>query len=152
MRVSTKADYAVRATIELASASDESPLTGDQVADAQGIPLHFLENILGELRHHGLVDSRRGAEGGYWLARDPGEITVADVIRGVEGPLASVRGERPQEISYEGSAQPLQRVWIALRANVHAVLEHVTLADLVAGRLPDVIEQLNSAPDGADRN
>jgi Rrf2 family protein len=147
MRVSAKADYAVRAMIELAAARDDAPVKGDQIADAQGIPLHFLENILGELRQQGLVHSRRGADGGYWLAKDPADVTVADIIRVVEGPLASVRGERPQQISYSGSAEPLQNVWIALRTNIRAVLEHVTLANLVAGDLPPLVDQLTGQPD-----
>jgi Rrf2 family protein len=147
MHVSAKADYAVRATIELAAAYDDGPIKGEQVAAAQGIPLPFLENILSELRQHGLVHSRRGAEGGYWLAREPRRITVADVIRAVEGPLASVRGERPQQVSYGGTARPLERVWIALRANVRAVLEEVTLADIVAGELPASVEAIAESAD-----
>ena len=113
MRISAKADYAVRAAIELAVAGTERPTKGDSVAQAQGIPLKFLENILADMRHAGLVTSRRGAEGGYWLARPAEEITVADIIRAVEGPLASVRGGRPEDVDYAGTAEPLQRVWIA---------------------------------------
>jgi Rrf2 family protein len=150
MRVSAKADYAVRAMIELAAADGEEPVKGDRVAEAQDIPLHFLENILSELRQQGLVHSRRGAEGGYWLAKPATEVTVADIIRVVEGPLASVRGERPQQISYSGSAEPLQQVWIALRTNIRAVLDHVTLADLVAAKLPPVVEELSEQPDPPD--
>ena len=137
MRVSARADYAVRATIELAARAGEAPVKGEALAGAQGIPHHFLENILNELRHTGIVESRRGAEGGYMLARPADEVTVADVIRAVEGPLASVRGERPEELSYPGVAEPLQQVWIALRANIREVLETVTLADLVRGQLPE---------------
>jgi Rrf2 family protein len=150
MRVSAKADYAVRAMIELAAAHDAGPVKGDRIAEAQDIPLHFLENILGELRQQGMVHSRRGAEGGYWLAREPAEVTVADIIRIVEGPLASVRGERPQQISYSGSAEPLQSVWIALRTNIRAVLEEVSLADLVAAELPPLVAELNEQPDPPD--
>jgi Rrf2 family protein len=138
VRVSAKADYAVRAMIELAAGPEEGAVKGELIAEAQGIPLHFLENILGELRHQGLVHSRRGADGGYWLAKPASEITVAEVIRSVEGPLASVRGELPQDIAYEGTAEPLQRVWIALRANMRAVLEQVTLADLAKDDLPEL--------------
>jgi Rrf2 family protein len=137
VRVSAKADYAVRAMIELAAGGSEGePCKGDVIAEAQDIPMPFLENILAELRHHGLVQSRRGAQGGYWLARLPSEVTIADVIRAVEGPLASVRGERPDEVRYRGSAEPLQRVWMALRSNIRDVLERTTLADVVADDLP----------------
>ena len=135
MRVTAKADYAVRAAVELAAA-EEGPVKGEAIADAQRISLRFLESILGELRHAGLVRSQRGADGGYWLARPAAEISVADVIRAVEGPLASVRSEPPEELAYTGSAVPLREVWLALRVNIRAVLESVTLADVVAGRLP----------------
>jgi Rrf2 family protein len=135
VRVTAKADYAVRAAVELAAAG-EGPVKGESIADAQEISLRFLENILGELRHAGLVRSQRGADGGYWLARPAAEISVADVIRAVEGPLASVRSEPPEELAYTGSAVPLREVWLALRVNIRAVLESVTLADVVAGRLP----------------
>jgi Rrf2 family protein len=146
MRVSAKADYAVRAMVELAAADEGEPVKGEQIADSQGIPLRFLENILAELRHQGLVQSRRGAEGGYWLTRAPDEITIAEVIRAVEGPLASVRGERPEEMSYAGDAAPLQRVWVALRSNIRAVLERVTLADVVADELPPQVIELTERP------
>jgi Rrf2 family protein len=141
MRVSAKADYAVRAAVELASAG-EGPVKGDRIAEAQEIPLRFLENILGELRHAGIVQSQRGAVGGYWLARPAAEIKVADVIRAVEGPLATVRGERPDALDYHGAAEPLQVVWLALRANIRAVLESVTLADIVSGELPSSATKL----------
>jgi Rrf2 family protein len=137
VRISAKADYAVRAMTELAASGTEGePSKGELIAEAQDIPMPFLENILAELRHNGLVQSRRGAQGGYWLARLPSEITIADVIRSVEGPLASVRGERPEELRYRGSAEPLQRVWMALRSNIRDVLERTTLADVVADDLP----------------
>jgi Rrf2 family protein len=147
MRVSAKADYAVRAMIALAAADAQEPVKGEEIADAQGIPLRFLENILAELRHQGLVQSRRGAEGGYWLTRAPSEITIAEVIRAVEGPLASVRGERPEEMSYEGDAAPLQRVWVALRSSIRSVLERVTLADVVADELPPRVIELTERSD-----
>ncbi len=134
MRVSAKVDYAVRAAIELAVAAGEGPVKGERIATAQTIPPKFLENILLDLRHAGLVSSQRGIEGGYWLARPPEEITVADVIRAVEGPIASVRGVRPDELEYTGSAEPLRDVWLDLRTALRGVLEHVTLADLVSGR------------------
>ncbi len=136
MRVSAKVDYALRASIELAVAAP-GQVKGERLASAQAIPHKFLENILVDLRHAGLVASQRGAEGGYRLARDPAEITVADVIRAVEGPIASVRGERPDAITYEGSAVPLRDVWIDLRTAMRGVLEQTTLADLVErGRAP----------------
>ena len=141
MRITAKADYAVRATIGLAS-SGEGPVKAERIATEQGIPLNFLENILGQLRAAGLVASQRGPEGGYWLARPAAEISVADVIRAVEGPLASVRGTRPERLAYEGSANALQDVWIALRANIRAVLERVTLADVAAGSLPEDVRAL----------
>ena len=141
MRISAKADYAVRAMVELAAleASEETPAKGEQLAEAQAIPMRFLENILAELRQHGMVKSRRGADGGYWLGRDPEGVTIAEVIRAVEGPLASVRGERPPELDYRGSAEPLKDVWMALRSNVREILDSVTLADVVDGELPDVV-------------
>jgi Rrf2 family protein len=146
VRISAKADYAVRAAIELAAAGTERPTKGDTVAQAQGIPLKFLENILADMRHAGLVTSRRGAEGGYWLARPAEEITVADIIRAVEGPLASVRGGRPEDVDYAGTAEPLQRVWIAVRASLRRVVEEVTLADLAAGKLPGPVRRIVADP------
>jgi len=147
VRLSAKADYAVRAAVELAAAADDGPVKGEAIATAQGISLKFLENILSELRHSGIVASRRGADGGYWLARPADEITVADVMRAVEGPLASVRGEAPERVSYAGAATALPRVWIALRSNLRAVLETVTLADIAAGELPAGIERLAEDPE-----
>jgi Rrf2 family protein len=130
MRVSAKADYAVRALVELAAtgASEQAPAKGDAIAVAQAIPMRFLENILAELRVHGLVHSRRGSDGGYWLAHEPSAITLAEIIRAVEGPLATVRGESPDDVDYLGGSEPLRRVWLALRANVRQVLESVTVA------------------------
>jgi Rrf2 family protein len=145
MRVSAKADYAVRAAVELAT-SDEGPVKGERISHAQDIPLKFLENILGELKHAGIVRSQRGTEGGYWLARDPDEITIADVIRAVEGPLASVRGESPESLSYSGSAEPLNKLWVAVRANLREVLETVTVANVANNELPDLIEEITADP------
>jgi Rrf2 family protein len=147
MRVSAKVDYAVRAGVELAAAADGGPVKGDRIAQSQRIPLKFLENILLELKHAGLVQSQRGAEGGYWLARSPEEISLADVIRAVEGPIANVRGLRPEQVEYGGAAEPLREVWIAVRANLRAVLETVTLADLAAGRLPDEVSRITADPE-----
>lgn len=145
MRVSAKVDYALRAALELAAAG-EGPTKGERIARAQDIPLKFLENILLELRHGGLVQSQRGAEGGYWLARPPEEIKLADVIRAVEGPLANVRGSRPETVEYPGPAARLQDVWIAMRANLRAVLEELTLADVASGVLPPEIAAITSDP------
>src|SRR5438874_10927034 len=147
MRVSAKVDYAVRAGAELAAAAGQGPQKGERIAQAQEIPLKFLENILLDLKHAGLVQSQRGVEGGYWLARAPEEISLADVIRAVEGPIANVRGKRPELVEYGGPAAALQQVWIAVRANLRAVLEVVTLADLAAGRLPDEVAAIASDPD-----
>jgi Rrf2 family protein len=153
MRVSAKADYAVRAMVELAAseASQQQPAKGEVIAAAQEIPMRFLENILGELRIHGLVQSRRGADGGYWLARDPDGITLAEIIRAVEGPLATVRGEAADEIEYPGASAPLREVWLALRANIRQVLETATVADVVSGSLPEPIGRLAAHPDAAEQ-
>src|SRR5579875_1088839 len=122
MRISAKVDYAVRAAVELAAAGGDRPVKAERIATAQEIPLNFLENILGELRHAGLVRSQRGAEGGFRLAKPATEVSVADVIRAVEGPLATVRGAPPEEASYPGAAEALPRVWIAVRANLRHVV------------------------------
>lgn len=147
MRISAKADYAVRAAVELAATGDDRPVKAERIATAQGIPLNFLENIMGELRHAGIVRSQRGSEGGFRLAKPPARITVADVIRAVEGPLASVRGAPPEDASYEGATEALPRVWIAVRANLRAVVEHVTLADVASGHIPAQIDQLADDPE-----
>src|ERR1700733_13468033 len=145
MRVTAKADYAVRATVELAGSSADAPRKVDEIAQAQGIPLSFLENILTQLRSAGIVRSQRGPEGGYWLAHPAAEVSLAQIIRAVEGPLVGVRGQRPEEIEYVGSAEALQQVWIALRSNLRKVLENVTVADVSAGRLPKEILALTRA-------
>ena len=131
MHVSAKVDYALRAMAELAAAT-RVPVTTERLANAQAIPAKFLESIMLELRHAGLVVSRRGAEGGYQLARPAAEISLADVIRAVEGPLATVRGIRPENISYVGAAAGLREVWIDLRSAMRSVLEQTTLAELVS--------------------
>jgi Rrf2 family protein len=141
MRVSAKGDYAVRAAIELA-ASDHPPVKAEQIAVRQEIPLTFLVKILHELRLAGLIRTQRGPEGGHQLARPASEISIADILRAVEGPLAEVRGGPPEAVGYLGSAEPLQRVWIALRTNVRGVLESVTLADVAADQLPATIDAL----------
>src|ERR1700684_2148231 len=146
MRLSARADYALRAAIELAAASN-GHVTADQLARAQPIPGKFLETILTQLRRAGLIRSQRGPDGGFWLARPAEEISLADIIRAIDGQLLGVRGERPENVTYPGVAEPLQRVWIALRANERAVLETVTLADIVSGELPQAFGALhNSAP------
>ena len=142
MRISAKVDYAVRAAVELAAAGGD-PIKGEQIAEAQDIPLKFLENILGELKHTGIVASRRGAQGGYWLAKPAAKVSIADVVRAVEGPLASVRGQGPESLDYRGEAVPLQRVWIAVRANLRAVMEDTTLADVAGGELPIAVRELS---------
>jgi Rrf2 family protein len=147
VRISAKADYAVRAAVELAAASDEKPVKAERIATAQAIPLNFLENILGELRHSGIVRSHRGAEGGFRLARPADQITIADIVRAVEGPLASVRGGPPEQASYPGAAEALPRVWIAVRANLRKVVEHVTVADVAAGQIPKAIDKLAEDPE-----
>ena len=142
MRVSAKTDYAIRAALELAAAPDDKPVKGERIATAQAIPLRFLENILMQLRHAGLVDSRRGADGGYRLARPAADVTLADVIRAIDGPLAGVSGTRPESLAFEGTAEPMRDVWIAVRAALRGVLEQVTLADVVAGELPANVRTL----------
>jgi Rrf2 family protein len=146
VRTTAKADYAVRAAVELARAGD-GPVKAEQIAEAQGIPLNFLENILAELRRAGIVRSQRGAAGGYALARAPEDVSVADIIRSVEGPLANVRGLPPDELDYPGAAKPLREVWVALRASVRSVLEQVTLADIASGELPAHVVELTQDRD-----
>jgi Rrf2 family protein len=148
MRISAKAEYAVRAAVELAAAGDdEKPIKAERIATAQEIPLNFLENILSELRHAGIVRSHRGADGGFRLARPAREVTIADVIRAVDGPLASIRGGPPEDASYAGAAAALGRVWIAVRANLRRVLEQVTIADVASGKLPASIDKLAQDPE-----
>jgi Rrf2 family protein len=145
VRTTAKADYAVRAAVELAAAGDM--VTAEHIAQATGIPHNFLENILGDLRRAGLVESRRGQAGGYLLAKPADAISIADVIRAVEGPLANVRGLSPDTLEYEGSAAKLRDVWVALRASVRSVLERVTLADVAQGELPAHVEELTRDAD-----
>ncbi|MEU4343571.1 Rrf2 family transcriptional regulator [Nocardia sp. NPDC023852] len=161
MHISAKVDYAVRTLLEIARASRLNQATvglgasvtqaapvvkAEAIATAQRIPPKVLESVLGELRRADLVISRRGPEGGYWLARLASEISIADVIRAVEGPLASVRGERPEDVRYPGAAESLQRVWIALRVNLRAVLENVSIDDIARNQLPGFVEALTQDP------
>jgi Rrf2 family protein len=150
VKVTAKADYAVRAMLELATV-DDGLVKGERISRAQSIPLKFLENILIDLRHAGIVHAQRGAEGGYRLARPATEVTVGDVIRAVEGPLASVRGEPPESVSYEGAAENLQTVWVAVRASLRIVLDDVTLAEVVGGRMPQRVRRLTEQPDAWSR-
>jgi len=149
LQVSARADYAIRAAAELARAALDGvgSTKGERISDEQGIPKKFMENILLDLKRHGLVRAQRGAAGGYWLAHPPEEITLADIIRAVEGPLANVRGEWPEAVEYGGAAESLKEVWIALRASMRSVLEGVTLADLVEGRMPPPVEDLTRDPE-----
>ncbi|MFI9610653.1 RrF2 family transcriptional regulator [Streptomyces sp. NPDC052023] len=146
MRISARADYAVRAVLELAVRQGGEPVKAEAIAAAQDIPHKFLEGILGDLRRGGIVGSRRGGSGGYRLAREASAITVADIIRTVDGPIVSVRGERPTGLTYQGSAEPLLPLWIALRANVRKILEGVTVADIAANALPEPVRELAAEP------
>jgi Rrf2 family protein len=148
MRVSAKTDYALRAAVELAAAeASGAPVKGERLATSQSIPLRFLENILLQLRHAGLVESRRGAEGGYRLGRPAAEISLADVIRAIDGPLAGVSGARPETLEFTGPSEPLRDVWIAVRAALRGVLETTSLADVAAGELPEHVRELVAEPD-----
>jgi len=144
MRLSARVDYALRAASELAAA--DAPCTVEQLASAQGIPAKYLEAILGELRRGGLLRSQRGQSGGYRLARGAADISIADVIRVLEGELANVRGSRPEQLAYTGAATSLQQVWIALRASERAILEGVTLADVASGTMPPRVAELIANP------
>ncbi len=147
MRISAKADYAVRAMVELAAAAPDTPVKAEALAAAQSIPVKFLENILAALRRAGLVTTRRGMAGGYLLSRDAADIALAEVLRAVDGPLAAVQGVRPNELSYAGSAARLPEVWVAVRASLRDVLEHVSLADVADGTLPAVVSEWARHPD-----
>ena len=147
MRISAKVDYAVRAAVALAASDDERPMKGERIATGQGIPLKFLENILGDMRRAGLVMSQRGAEGGYRLAMDAFDISVADVIRAVEGPLGDVRGMPPERVDYGAGAEALKEVWLAARASLREVMETVTVGDIAAAELPEIVTQLLEEPE-----
>jgi Rrf2 family protein len=146
VEISARAEYAVRALAELTKAGG-GPLTVADLAAAQEIPARFLQNILLQLRQRSLVHSQRGAEGGYRLARPPAEISLADILRAIDGPLAAVRGERPESVRYQGSAVALADVWLALRVSMRHVIEEVTLEDLVNGPLPTHVAELVDNPD-----
>lgn len=158
MRLSARVDYALRAVAELAATADDTaaaegaaarrptPVTAEQIARAQEIPPKFLESILLQLRRGGIVHAQRGPEGGYWLARKAAEISLADVIRVIDGPLAHIRGQRPEDLGYQGAARSLQEVWIALRASEREILELVTVGDVASNKLPDRITELVADP------
>lgn len=146
MRVSARSDYALRAVAELA-ASDGAPMKRERIAEAQEIPVEFLENILLELKHVGIVMSMRGATGGFKLARPPSEISLADVIRAVDGPMANVRGDRPEIVEYHGPAAHLRDIWIAVRASLREILEETSVQDLVDGKLPRRAKELVNDPE-----
>jgi Rrf2 family protein len=139
VRISAKTDYALRAALELARANHAGPIKAEQIAAAQEIPLRFLENILGELRHGGVVESRRGADGGYMLARPAADVSLADVVRAVDGPLANVSGRRPDALEYPAGAEVLRNVWVAVRAGLREVLEGTSLAELADEELPAAV-------------
>ncbi|MQA04775.1 MAG: Rrf2 family transcriptional regulator [Streptosporangiales bacterium] len=146
MHISARVDYAMRALVVLASSENER-LSCEALAEAQQIPARFLEGILNQLRRAGIVVSRRGNEGGYLLGRPAREIMVADVIRALDGPLAEVRGMRPEQSEYKGPVEPLKTVWVAARASLRGVLDHVSVADIATGRLPKKVERLANSPE-----
>lgn len=146
MHLTATADYALRAVVEIAAADPEH-ITAEHIADAQGVPFKFIETILATLKRAGIVNARRGVEGGYWLAKPANRITLADIIRAVEGPLANVRGTRPEHVKYNGAARPLREVWIALRVNLRTVLEKVTLEHVIKGKLPPAVTKLTRRSD-----
>lgn len=147
MQISARADYVTRALLVLAAAPDDQPVTGAAIASQQNMPVKFVENSLADLKRSGLVASVRGSAGGFKLAKPATAITIADVIRAVDGPLAEVRGQRPELVHYDGPATHLQTVWIAVRASLRNVLEHVTLADVASGELPAPLLALTKNPD-----
>ena len=146
VRLSARVDYALRAVVELAASQTDRPVTAEQLAQAQTIPPKFLESILLQLRRGGIIHSQRGHEGGYWLARPADDISLADIIRLIDGPLANVRGQRPEQLGYQGAAGALQEVWIALRASEREILELVTIANVAKGQLPKRVRTLAADP------
>jgi Rrf2 family protein len=150
VHVTARADYAVRAVVELAARAPGTA-TRQELAASQHIPGKFLEGILGDLRRAGLLDSQRGSSGGYRLARPATELPLADVIRAIEGPLAAVRGLPPEDVTYPGATRHLTEVWVAVRASLRAVLETTTVADVLAGTLPDPVRRLTERPDSWSR-
>jgi Rrf2 family protein len=151
MRVSAKVDYAVRAAVELAATGDDHWVKAESIAEAQGIPRKFLDNILQGLRQSGIVESRRGPEGGHRLAQPPDEVAIADIIRAIDGPMANVGGRSPDSVKFPGAAAPLREVWVAVRATLRSVLEEVTLADVASGDLPPQVAELTALPGAWER-
>lgn len=151
VRVSARADYAIRALLELTAAGSGGPLRGEAIARAQGIPAKYLENLLADLRRARLIASQRGVNGGYRLAQSASAITLADVIRAIDGPLAGVRDSAPEDVAYTGAAASLRDVWVALRSSMRAVLETTTLADVASGKLPASVRKLLREPDAWTR-
>jgi Rrf2 family protein len=147
VRIGAKTDYALRAALELAAASGDRPVKAETIANAQQIPPRFLEKILNDLRRAGLVESRRGVDGGHLLARPADEITVGDVIRAIDGPLANVAGKRPHELHFEGPAEKLPAVLVVARAALRDVLDRTTLAEIAAGELPPAVAAIANDPD-----
>ena len=151
MRVSAKVDYAVRAAVELAAAEQGVNVKAEAIAEAQAIPRKFLDNILQGMRQSGIVVSRRGPDGGHQLARPAAEIAIADIIRAIDGPLANVGGRFPEDLALQGTAAPMQEVWIAVRASLRGVLEETTLADVAGGTLPAAVHDLAGQPGAWER-
>jgi Rrf2 family protein len=147
MRVSAKSDYALRALIEISNHDGADPISAEEVGRLQDIPHGFLQSILADLRRAGIVLSVRGQSGGWRMARSSSEVTIADIIRAVDGPLVSVYGLRPEAVNYSGSAMVLQLVWIAARANLREVFERVTIEMLAAGKLPPEVNRLTRDDD-----
>jgi Rrf2 family protein len=147
MRVSVRADYAVRAVIELAAADGLGPISAEHIGEIQNIPLKFLQNILAELKQEGIVTSQRGPCGGFVLARDPSLITLGQILRVADGPLARVADYRPDQLDYSGHAAPLRDVWVAVRAYIRDVLDGVTVAQICRGELPLVVTSQSERPD-----
>jgi Rrf2 family protein len=147
MRVSVKADYAVRAVVELGAAYGGGPVAAEQISEVQNIPLKFLHNILAELKQDGIVKSHRGTGGGFELARDPDHVTLGDIIRVTDGPLARVGDYRPDELAYSGHTAALRDVWVAVRVGIRDVLDEVSVAAVSRGELPEVVHHLLERPD-----
>jgi Rrf2 family protein len=147
VHISARSEYGLRAMLSLAAEPSGTPLTGEVLAVREGLPQKFLESVLSDIRRAGLVVSQRGRGGGYRLARDASKISVADVMRALDGPLADVRGLRPEAVAYRGPAEHLPEVWVAARASLRAVLDNVSIADVVEGNLPVKVRRLTAAPE-----
>ena len=147
MRLSAKTDYALRACTEIAARNGGKPASADEISARQDIPAHFLKDLLPELGRAGILESRRGRAGGWSLSRPADQVSVADVIRAIDGPLASIDGVQPQDLHYRGSARPYREVWVAVRSSLRSLLESVTIADVAAGELPELITTAADQPD-----